>query len=107
MRAAVQAQVGGYGLDNVATQQYQAQIGTDFGGFSFDAIAGYAFNALTFQTFGGAPLPVGFDPNSIVRATAKDTGGVELLGRYEWEKYKFYLAWISTAKDSPNAGVAK
>ena len=54
-RVAAQAQVGGYNQDNAATQQYQAQIGTDFRGFSFDAIAGYAINALTFQTFGGAP----------------------------------------------------
>ena len=36
-RVAVQAQVGGYDQDNAATQQYQAQIGTDFRGFSFDA----------------------------------------------------------------------
>ena len=53
-RVAAQGQVGGYDQDNAATQQYQAQIGTDFYGFSFDAIAGYAKNALTFQSFGGA-----------------------------------------------------
>ena len=53
-RVAAQAQVGGYDQYNAATQQYQAQIGTDFNGFSFDAIAGYAKNALTFQSFGGA-----------------------------------------------------
>jgi hypothetical protein len=40
--------------------------GSDRNRFSLDAIAGYAFNALTFQTFGGAPTSVGFDPNSIV-----------------------------------------
>jgi predicted porin len=102
VRAAVQAQVGGYGQENAATQQYQAQIGTDFSGFSFDAIAGYAINALTFQTFGGAPLPVGFDPNSIVRATALNTGGVELLGRYEWEKFKFYLGYIHSVSVNPS-----
>ena len=54
-RVAAQAQVGGYDQDNAATEQYQAQIGTDFNGFSFDAIAGYAKNALTFQSFAGAP----------------------------------------------------
>jgi predicted porin len=104
VRAAVQAQVGGYDQENAATQQYQAQIGTDFGGFSFDAIAGYAFNALTFQTFGGAPLPVGFDPNSVVRATALNTGGVELLGRYEWEKFKFYLGYIHSVSPGGSPG---
>ena len=33
-RVAAQAQVGGYDQDNAATQQYQAQIGADFNGFS-------------------------------------------------------------------------
>ena len=32
IRAAAQAQVGGYDQDNAATEQYQAQIGTDFKG---------------------------------------------------------------------------
>jgi hypothetical protein len=102
VRGAVQAQVGSYDQENAATQQYEAQIGTDFGDFSFDAIAGYAFNALTFQTFGGAATPVGFDPNSIVRATAKNTGGVELLGRYKWEKFKFYLGYIHSVSVNPS-----
>jgi predicted porin len=102
LRVAAQAQVGGYDQGNAATGQYQAQIGTDFGGFSLDAIVGYAFNALTFQTFGGAPTPVGFDPNSIVRATALDTGGVALLGRYEWEKFKFYLGYIHSVSVNPS-----
>ena len=35
-RVAAQAQVGGYNQGNAATEQYQAQIGTDFRGFSFD-----------------------------------------------------------------------
>jgi hypothetical protein len=95
---AVQAQVGGYDQENAATQQYQAQIGTDFDAFSFDAIAGYALNVLTFQTFGGAPTPVGFDPNSNVRTT----GGVVLLGRYEWEKFKFYLGYIHSVSVNPS-----
>jgi hypothetical protein len=72
-----------------------------FAASRFDAIAGYAFNALTFQTFGGAPTPVGFDPNSIVRATAKNTGGIELLARYQWQKFKFYLGNIYAVSASP------
>ena len=101
-RVAAQAQVGGYDQDNAATEQYQAQIGTDFNGFSFDVIAGYAKNALTFQSFGGATPPVGFDPDSIVRATAKNTGGVELLGRYQWEKFKFYAGYIYSLSVNPS-----
>ncbi len=101
-RVAAQAQVGGYDQDDAATEQYQAQIGTDFNGFSFDAIAGYAKNALTFQSFGGAPTPVGYNPYSIVRATATNTGGVELLGRYEWEKFKFYAGYIYALSVNPS-----
>jgi predicted porin len=101
-RIAAQAQIGGYDQGNAAGNQYQAQIGTDFGKFSFDAIAGYAQNALTFQTFGGATIPAGFDPDSILRATAKNTGGVELLGRYQWEKFKFYLGYIYSRSVNPS-----
>src|SRR5215467_1501650 len=101
-RIAAQAQIGGYDQGNAAGSQYQAQIGTDIGRFSFDAIAGYAQNALTFQTFGGATMPAGFDPNSILRATAFNTGGVELLGRYQWEKFKFYLGYIYSRSVNPS-----
>ena len=101
-RVAAQAQVGGYDQDNAATEQYQAQIGTDFAGFSFDAIARYAKNALTFQSFAGAATPIGYDPDSIVRATAMNTGGVALLGRYEWEKFKFYLGDIYSVSVNPS-----
>jgi predicted porin len=101
-RVAAQAQVGGYDQDNAASEQYQAQIGTDFKGFSFDANVGYAKNALTFQSFGGATTPVGYNPYSIVRATAMNTGGVELLGRYEWEKFKFYVGYIHSVTVNPS-----
>jgi hypothetical protein len=101
-RIAAQAQIGGYDQDNAATAQYQAQIGTDLGPFSFDAIVGYAQNVLTFQTFGGATLPAGFDSDSILRATAFNTGGVELLGRYQWEKFKFYLGYIYSKSVNPS-----
>jgi predicted porin len=101
-RIAAQAQIGGYDQGNAAGSQYQVQIGTDIGKFSFDAIAGYAQNVLTFQTFGGAAMPAGFDPDSILRATAFNTGGIELLGRYQWEKFKFYLGYIYSRSVNPS-----
>jgi predicted porin len=101
-RVAAQAQVGGYDQDNAATEQYQAQIGTDFNGFSFDAITGYAKNALTFQSFAGAATPIGYNPYDIVRATAMNTGGVELLGRYEWDKFRFYAGYIYSLSVNPS-----
>jgi predicted porin len=101
-RVAAQAQVGSYDQFNAATQQYQAQIGLDFNGFSFDAIAGYAKNALTFASFAGASTPVGFNPYDIVRATALNTGGVELVGRYQWDKFKFYAGYIYSLSVNPS-----
>jgi predicted porin len=102
IRLAVQAQVGGYDQGNAATGQYQAQIGTDIGKLSFDAIGNYAQNALTFSSYSGAALPAGYDPNSIVRATVKNTAGFELLSRYQWEQFKFYLGYIYANTSNPS-----
>ena len=101
-RFAGQAQVGGYDQGNAATQQYQFQIGTDFGKFSFDAIGGLAQNATTYSSYSGANLPAGYDPNSIVRATLKNTAGIELLARYEWEKFRFFAGWIHARASNPS-----
>lgn len=102
VRAAVQAQVGGYDQDNAATEQYQAQVGFDYGKFSFDAIGGWAKNAVTYASYSGATLPAGFNPDSIVRATLHNTAGVELLARYEWEKFKFYWGYVYARATNPS-----
>ena len=47
-------------------------------------------------------MPVGYNPYDIVRATAVNTGGVELLGRYEWDKFKFYLGYIHSVTVNPS-----
>lgn len=102
LRVAAQAQVGGYDQGNAATAQYQGQVGFDLGKFSFDAIGNYAQNATTYSSYSGATLPVGYDPNSIVRATLQNTAGVELLARYQWEKFKFYLGYIYAKSTNPS-----
>ncbi len=101
-RFAAQTQVGGYDLGNAASEQYQVQVGTDLGRFSFDAVAGYARNALTFHSFAGEAMPPGYDPDSIVRATAMNTGGVELLGRYRLDKWSFFLGDIYSVSVNPS-----
>lgn len=100
-RLAFQAQLGGYDQGNAATAQYQGQLGFDYGKFSFDAIGGWAENALAFQSYAGAAMPVGYDPNSIVRATVSNTGGLEVLARYNWEKFRFYLGYIWSNSTNP------
>jgi predicted porin len=101
-RVAFQAQIGGYDQDNAATAQYQAQVGFDYGKFSFDAIGGYARNAMILSSYGGATLPPGFDPDGIVKATLANVGGVELLAKYEWEKFKFYWGYIYARTTNPS-----
>ena len=98
-----QAQIGGYDQGNAATEQYQAQIGTDFKGFSFDVIAGYAKNALAFASFAGATTARSASIPTISFARRPlNTGGVELLGRYEWDKFKFYLGYIYSLSVNPS-----
>jgi predicted porin len=101
IRIAAQAQIGGYDQGNAATAQYQGQIGFDYGQFSFDAIGGWAENAQTYSTYGGAALPAGYDPNSIVRGTVQNTGGLELLARYDWDPFKFYAGYIWAVTTNP------
>ncbi len=38
-----------------------------------------------------------------MRATLQNTAGVELLARYQWEKFKFYLGYIYAKSTNPSA----
>jgi len=102
VRAAFQAQLGGYGTGNGATSQYQGQIGFDYEKFSFDAIGGWAQNVMSLSTYGGGTLPAGYDPNSIVRATLSNSAGFMLLGRYDWKPFRFYLGYIYARSENPS-----
>ncbi len=102
LRFAAQSQIGGYENGNAATAQYQVQVGADFGPLAFDAVAGYAQNAVSLSSFSGAPLPAGYDPNSIVKATLANTGGLALLARYDWKPFKFYLGYVYARTGDPS-----
>src|SRR5271157_2866007 len=68
-RVAGLAQVGnGYALGNGSMGEYQAQVGATFGGFSIDGVVSYAKDAVALSSYGGADLPAGYDPNSILKA---------------------------------------
>jgi predicted porin len=101
-RFAFQAQAGGYDQGNAATSNYQLQVGTDIGKLSFDAVGGFAQNAVTLSTLGGAAIPAGFDPESNLRATLSNTGGIALLTRYNWDPFKFYLGYIYSLTTNPS-----
>jgi predicted porin len=101
-RFAFQGQAGGYDQGNAATSNYQLQVGTDIGKLTFDAIGGYAKNAVTLASLGGAAVPAGFDPNSNLRGTLSNTGGIALLARYNWDPFKFYLGYIYSLTTNPS-----
>jgi len=68
-RVAGLAQVGnGYALGNGSMGEYQAQVGATFGGFSIDGVVSTAKDAVALSSYGGADLPAGYDPNSILKA---------------------------------------
>src|SRR5208337_1997073 len=68
-RVAGLAQVGnGYALGNGSMGEYQGQIGATFGGFSIDGVVSTAKDAVALSSYGGADLPAGYDPNSILKA---------------------------------------
>jgi predicted porin len=106
-RAAVQAQIGGYGVGNATNGMYQGQLGFDFGALSVDGVLSWAKDAVSLSTFGGSNdsclTPVNcfinvnnqyFDPNSVLKATLSNNFGGELVARYKWDPFTFYGGWI-------------
>ena len=106
-RAAVQAQVGSYGLGNATNGMYQAQLGFDFGALSLDGVLSWAKDAVTLASFAGSnvgcPTPANcfinvnnayYDVNSVLRATLSNNFGGELTARYKWDPFTFFGGWI-------------
>ena len=102
LRFAAQTQVGGFDDGNAAAAQSQVQLGADFGGLSFDGVYSIAKDAASFSSYSGAKLPAGYDPNSIVEATLADTRGLELLARYKYESFRFYVGYTRAVLHNPS-----
>ena len=120
IRLAGQAQIGGYNLDNGATQSYYGQAGFDWGNFSFDGVAGYAQNAVSLSTYGGSVTTCGvgnsgisqaynvwpgagcYNTNNIVKGTLSNNFGTELTGSYKWDRFKFYDGYIYANLSNPS-----
>ncbi len=58
-RLAALYQFGGYDQGNGSNGAFDAQIGGDFGGFSFDAVGSKVKDAVSLSNFGEYPLPSG------------------------------------------------
>ena len=118
-RAAVQAQVGSYGIGNSTNGMYQGQLGADFdlfdgtryaGTLSIDGVLSWAKYAVTLSSFGGSNIacitPANcfinvnnqfFDPNTVLKATlSKGLLGGELVAKYKWDPRSHSMAAGST-----------
>jgi hypothetical protein len=102
-RAAVQAQVGSYGIGNSTNGMYQGQLGFDFGSLSLDGVLSWAKDAVSLSSFAGSNMTClspgncfinvnnqFFDPNTVLRATLPNNLGGELVARYKWDPFTFY-----------------
>jgi predicted porin len=102
-RVAGLGQVGnGYALGNGSMGQYEAQIGATFGGFSADAVARYAKDAVSLLTFSGSELPAGHDPNSILQATLANIAAVLVVARYKWDRTEIYGGYTYARMSNPS-----
>jgi predicted porin len=114
-RAAVQAQIGGYGLGNATNGMYQGQLGFDFGSLSVDGVLSWANDAVSLSSFGGSNIacltPANcfininnqyFDPNTVLKATLSNNIGAELTARYKWDPFTFYGGWIYARQMNPS-----
>ena len=114
-RAAVQAQVGGYGIGNSTNGMYQGQLGFDFGSLSIDGVLSWAKDAVSLSSFAGSNIacitPANcfinvnnqyFDPNTVLKATLSNNLGGELVARYKWDLLTFYGGWIYARQMNPS-----
>jgi predicted porin len=116
-RAAVQAQVGSYGIGNATNGMYQAQLGADFGSLSVDGVLSWAKDAVSLSSFSGSNVacltPANcfinvnnqfFDPNTVLRATLSNNLGGELVARYKLDSAPVTLfgGWIYARQMNPS-----
>ncbi len=88
------------------TGNIRSQLGADFDNLSFDVVAGVAKDAVALSSYSGGALPAGYDPNSILKATLSNSGGIELLARYSWRAFKFYAGYVYARSENPSDAYA-
>jgi predicted porin len=114
-RAAVQVQVGGYGIGNSTTGMYQGQLGFDFGALSIDGVLSWANNAASLSSYGGSNVacPTAancfinvnnayYDVNSVLKATLSNNFGGEFGAKYKWDPFTVYGGYIYARVMNPS-----
>src|SRR5271165_3435066 len=88
-RLAALWQFGGYDQGNGSNGAFDAQVGGDFGGFSFAAVGSKVKDAVALSNFGESPLPSGVGMNDLKATLSDNTSGVIML-RYTYGAVKLY-----------------
>jgi predicted porin len=88
-RLAALYQFGGYSQGNGSNGAVEAQIGGDFGGFSFDAIASKVRDAVSLSNYAVSPLPAGVSVDNLKATLSNNSSGVIML-RYRYRTVTFY-----------------
>ena len=128
-RAAGQVTVGGYDWDNGVSNQYQGQLGADFGPLSLDGVVSYAQNAVSLSSYGINPWlsPTSikdidgnwfivqkningqsqyYNPNDVLKATLSNNFGLELVAKYRWNSVTFYGGYLYANLGDPSDAYA-
>jgi len=92
LRLAALYQFGGYDQGNGSDGAYEAQIGADFGGFSFDAVGGKVKDVVSLSNFGESPLPSGVAANDLKATLSDNTTGV-IMTKYRYDALTFYTGF--------------
>jgi predicted porin len=88
-RLAALYQFGGYSQGNGSNGAIEAQVGGDFGGFSFDAVLSKVKDAVSLSNYAASPLPAGVSVDNLKATLSDNTSGVIML-RYRYRIVTFY-----------------
>lgn len=88
-RFAALYQFGGYSQGNGSNGAIEAQVGGDFGGFSFDAVVSKVKDAVSLSNYAVSPLPAGVSVDNLKATLSNNTSAVIML-RYRYKAVTFY-----------------
>ena len=81
-------QFGGYDQGNGSNGAFDAELGGDFGAFSFDTIGSKVKDAVALSNFGEYPLPSGVNPTDLKATLSDNTAGAAMA------KYSYNIATV-------------
>jgi predicted porin len=88
IRLAALYQFGGYDQGNGSNGAFEAEVGGEFGGFSFDTVGSKVKDAVSLSNFGEYPLPSSVGIDDLKAALSNNTAGAVMV------KYRYNIATI-------------